>query len=52
MELIGKLSSNGTSKIEMLPSVSKDVSITFSDSCILIFNEKDRLNGLKGSTKI
>ena len=52
MELIGKLASNDTSKIGMLPSASKDVSVQFADQCIHILNNKDRLNGLKGSTKI
>ena len=33
MELIGKLASNDTSKIGILPSASKYVSINFSDQC-------------------
>ena len=52
MKLIGKLASNDTSKIGMLPSASKDVSVKFSDQCIHILDDKDSLNGLKGSTKI
>ena len=51
MELIGKLASNYTSKIEIFPSVSKDVSVKFSDKCINIINNKEVLNGLKGSQK-
>ena len=52
MELISKLASNNTSKIEMLPSASKEVSIKFEDQCINIINNKELLNGLKGITKI
>ena len=52
MELIGKLSSNDTSEIGILPSASKDVSIKFSDQCIHIINNKESLNGLKGITRI
>ena len=40
MELIGKLGSNDTKKIGMLPSASKDVSIQFSDQCLQIINNK------------
>ena len=40
MELIGKLASNETSKIGMLPSDSKDVSIKFTDQRIHIINNK------------
>ena len=36
----------------MLPSASKDVSVKFVDQCIYIINSKDRLNELKGGTKI
>ena len=36
----------------MIPSVSKDVSIKFSDQCIHIINNKERKNGLNGITKI
>ena len=36
----------------MLYSASKDVSIKFSDQCIHIINDKERINGLKGNTKI
>ena len=52
MELIVKLASNYTSKIGMIPSDSKDFSAKFSDQCLHILNNKYRLNGLKGSTKI
>ena len=37
MELIGKLESNNTSKIGMIPSASKEVSIKFEDQCIHIY---------------
>ena len=52
MELIGKLESNDTPKIGILPCASKYVSIKFKYQCIHILNNKDRLNGIKGSTKI
>ena len=52
MELIGKLASNDTSKIGMITSASKDVSIKFADQCIHILNNKEILNGLKGITKM
>ena len=52
MELIGKLASNNTTNIYMLPSASKDVSIKFSDQYLHILNNKEILNGLKGSTKM
>ena len=52
MELIGKLGSNDTTKIGILPSVSKYVFIKFSDQYIYIIDNKYRLNGLKSSTKI
>ena len=52
MEPIGKLSSNDTSKILMLPSASKDVSVKFPYQCIHILNNKERLNVLKGNTKM
>ena len=52
MELVGKLVSNITSKIGILPSASKDVFIKFSDECIHDIKNKDRFNGLKGSTKM
>ena len=52
MELIGKLASNNTSNIGMLPSASKDISVKLSYQCINIINNKERLNGLKGSTKM
>ena len=40
MELIVELAINDTSKIGMLPSASKDISIKFSDQCIHILNNK------------
>ena len=36
----------------MLPSASRYVSIKFSDKCLHIINNKEILNGLKGSTKM
>ena len=51
MELIGKLASNNTSKIGMVSSASKEISIKVSDQCIHIINNKERFNGLKGSKK-
>ena len=35
----------------MLPSPSKYASIKFSDQCLHILNNKEILNGLKGSKK-
>ena len=52
METLGKLESNGTSNIGMIPSVSKDVSIKFAKQCLHILTNNDRLNGIKGSTKM
>ena len=52
MELIGKLGSNDTTKIGELTSASKDVSVKFSYQCLHIINNKERLDVLKGSTKI
>ena len=52
MELISKLESYDTSKIGMLPSASKDVSIKFVDQCRHILNNKERLNGIKGITNM
>ena len=52
MELIGKLSCNNISKIGSLPSALKGVSVKFTYQCIQIINNKEMLNGLKGSTKI
>ena len=40
MELIGKLASNDTSNIGILPSASKDVSVKFAYQCIHILNIK------------
>ena len=50
MEPMGKLSSNDTTNIGMLPSASKYVSIKFADQCLHILNDRKTLNGLKGST--
>ena len=52
MELMGKLSSNDTTNIGMLPSASKYVSINVVYQCLHILNNKERLNGLKGGTKM
>ena len=52
MGLIGKLSGDDASNIEIIPSFSNDVSIQFEDQCIQIIENKDRLNGLKSSTKM
>ena len=52
MELIGKLSSNDTTNIRILPSASKEVSVKFADQCLHILNNKERLNRLKCSTKM
>ena len=52
MEIIDKLASNHTSKIGMLPSASKYISIKFSDQWINILNDKEWLNGLKCRTKM
>ena len=38
VEIIGKLASNDTSNIGFLPSASKDVSVTFLDQFIRIFD--------------
>ena len=40
MEAIGKLGSNNTTDIVILPSASKDFLIKFSDQCIRILNNK------------
>ena len=52
MDLFGELESNNTSNIGMLHSALKYVFIIFSDQWIKIINNKDRSNGIKGSTKI
>ena len=52
MEPIGKLESNDTTHIGMLNSASKYDPIKFADQCLHILNSKERLNGLKGRTKI
>ena len=51
MELIGKLGSNNTTKIGMLTSASKDVSIKLVDQCLIFFNNKEILDGIKGIKK-
>ena len=48
MKLIGKLGSNNTTNIGMIPTASYEVSIKLSYQCIHILNNKERLNGLKG----
>ena len=52
MELIGKLASNDTSNIGIIPSASKYISIQFSDQYIKNLSNKEIWNGYKGSTKI
>ena len=52
IELIGKLGSNDTTKIGMIPSASKYFSIKFPDQCLHIINNKEILNGIKGTTKM
>ena len=52
MVLIGKLGSNHTTKIEIIASYSKEISIKYADQCLHIINNKERLNLLKGSTKM
>ena len=52
MEVLGKLVGNYTSKIEIIPSASRYVSIKFKEQFLHVINNSDWLNGLKGSTKI
>ena len=52
MELLGKLRSNDTSNIGMIPSASKYVSVNFSEQCLHIISKNDTFNGLKGITKM
>ena len=52
MELLGKSASNDTSKIGMLPNASNKISINFEEQCFNILTNNDRLNVLKGITKI
>ena len=40
MEILGKLGTNDTTKIGMLPNASKDVSINFPDQYLQIINNK------------
>ena len=51
MELIVKLAFNDTSNIGMRTSASNDVSIKFLYQCIHTINNKEIINGLRGSTK-
>ena len=51
-EIIGKLVSNITSNIKILPSALKYVSIECADQCIQIVINKETLNVIKGVTKI
>ena len=52
MESIGKLASNDTSKIGILPNALKYVSVEFLEIYIHVLNNKDSFNGLKVSTKM
>ena len=52
MELIGKLESDNTTKIGMLPCDSEYVPIQFSDKCLHMINNKEGLNGIKGNPKM
>ena len=52
MKLLDTLASNYSSKIGILTSAPKDVSIIFSKQCLHIQNDNDLLNGIKGSAKI
>ena len=51
MEPIGKLGSINTSKIGIILSVSKDVSVKITDQWLHVINNKEYLNGLKFITK-
>ena len=52
MEIIGKLGTNDTTNIGILPSVSKYVSVKFSEKCLHILNNKEIPNGIKCSKKM
>ena len=52
MELTGKLASNDTTNIGMLPSTSTYVSIKFGDQYLHILNNKEIFNGIKVSTRM
>ena len=52
MEPIGKSIGNNISKIVIITSASEYISIKFAEQRLHILNNKDRLNLLKGSTKI
>ena len=49
---MGKLSSNNIANIGMHTSASKYFSVNFTDQYLNILNNKERLNGLKGSKKM
>ena len=51
IELMGKLASNDPTNIGMLPSSSIYVSIKFAYQSLHILNNKEILNGLKGTKK-
>ena len=52
MEIFGKLESTNTLKIGMLPSASKYVFNKISEQYKYILDNKDRVDGLKLSTKM
>ena len=52
MELLGKKTSNGTSKIGILPSASKDFTLNLIEQYLHIITNKYMLSGLKCSTKM
>ena len=52
VELISKLASNYTTNIGMIHSASKDISIKSVYQYLYILNNKERLNGTKGNTKM
>ena len=52
MKIIDKLASKDKSRIGMILSDSKDISIKFAYQCINILNNKEIWNGFKGSTKM
>ena len=52
MEPIDKLESKNTSKIGIIPCAWKYAYVKFAYQCEHMINNKERLNGFKGSTKI
>ena len=52
MDLLGKLAIKNTSKIGILPSASKYVSVKFEEQFLHILNNNDQFNGLKVITKM